>query len=97
MRLRYHALARIEVIETAAYYARQRPELGAEFLAELTSAIDAILAAPMSFEQVKPGVRRFLLERFPYGIYYRTPDENTVRIIIVRHHSRRPGLGMRRM
>jgi hypothetical protein len=65
MILRYHELARIEVIETTEYYARQRPELGAEFLAELTTSIDAILAAPATYEQVRPGVRRYLLERFP--------------------------------
>lgn len=96
MILRYHELARKEVIETTLYYARSRPELAAEFLAELTAAVDAILASPMAFEQVRSGVRRYLMDRFPYGIYYRMPDENTVRIIVVRHHSRRPGYGMRR-
>ena len=96
MILRYHASARKEIIEATVHYARERPELGVEFLAELTTAIETILANPAMFEQVRPGIRRCLMKRFPYGIYYRTPDENTARIIIVRHHSRRPGFGMRR-
>ena len=96
MILRYHALARMEIIETAEHYALERPELGSEFLADLDTAIGMILANPVMFEQVRPGMRRCLMKRCAYGIYYRTPDENTVRIIIVRHHSRRPGLGMRR-
>jgi plasmid stabilization system protein ParE len=50
----------------------------------------------LRFEQVRPGIRRYLLERFPYGIYYRTPNEETVQILVVKHHSRRPGFGMRR-
>ena len=96
MILRYHELARKEVIEATEYYAGARPELADEFLAELAAAIEAIVANPVAFEQVRPGVRRYLLDRFPYGVYYRMPDENTVRIIVVRHHSRRPGYGMRR-
>jgi plasmid stabilization system protein ParE len=96
MILRYHELAREEIIEATGYYARVRPELGVEFLAELSAAIEAILADPLSFEQVRPGIRRYLVARFPYGVYYRTPDESTVRVIAVRHHRRRPGLGMRR-
>lgn len=91
MIVRYHALAREEIIEATKYYARERPELGVEFLAELQTTIDSIVADPLRFEKIRPGVRRCLLDRFPYGVYYRTPDETTVRIIVVRHHSRRPG------
>ncbi|MEX0613944.1 MAG: type II toxin-antitoxin system RelE/ParE family toxin [Pirellulales bacterium] len=75
---------------------RARPELADEFLAELATAVETIVANPAAFEQIRPGVRRYLLDRFPYGVYYRMPDENTVRIIVVRHHSRRPGYGLRR-
>jgi toxin ParE1/3/4 len=96
MNLRYHELARKEVIEITEHYARIGPELAAEFLAELTTGIEAILATPKTYEQVRPGIRCYLLGRFPYGIYYRMPDADTVRITIVRHHSRRPGFGMRR-
>jgi toxin ParE1/3/4 len=96
MNLRYHELARKEVIKAAEYYARARPELATEFLAEFDNAIQAILAEPDAFEQVRPRIRRYLLRRFPYGVYYRMPDENTVRVVVVRHHSRRPGYGLRR-
>ena len=96
MNVRYHALARKEIIEATEYYTRERPELGAEFLFELSAAIDKIAANPLRFEEVRKGIRRCLLDRFPYGIYFRMPDANTVRIIVVRHHRRRPGLGMRR-
>src|SRR6476659_8138963 len=96
MILRYHELARKEVIEAVEHYAHIRPQLATEFLAELTAGIEAILATPQTFEQARPGIRRYLLDRFPYGIYYRRPDADTVRIIVVRHHSRRPDFGMRR-
>jgi plasmid stabilization system protein ParE len=93
---RYHESARQEIIETTAYYGRIQPELGVEFLAELNAAIEKITRDPSTFEQVRPGIRRCLMERFPYGIYYRIPNADTVRIIIVRHHKQRPSLGMRR-
>lgn len=47
MKLRYHALARQEVIETAAYYGNLRPELGMEFLAELDATVALIESNPM--------------------------------------------------
>lgn len=96
MNLRYHDLASKEVIATSKYYEVQRPGLGEEFLAELHQLIDQILANPLRFEQVRSGVRRCSMKRFPYGIYFRMPDEGTVRIIVVRHHSRRSSLGIRR-
>jgi toxin ParE1/3/4 len=87
---------RKEVIATTEYYENQQPGLGEEFLAELHRYIDQILAGPLQFEQVRPGIRRCSMNRFPFGIYFRMPDENTVRIIIVRHHRRRSTLGMKR-
>ncbi len=88
--------AQQDLLEASRYYRIRRPGLDNEFLTEIDDAVSEVLANPIRFEQVRPGIRRYLLVRFPYGIYYRMPDENTVRIIIVRHHSRRPGLGMRR-
>ena len=96
MIVRYHALAKREISQVTRHYARERPELGAEFHAELNSAIETIASDPLRFEQVRPAIRRYLLDRFPYGIYYRMPDADMVQIIVVKHHSRRPGLGMRR-
>jgi plasmid stabilization system protein ParE len=88
--------AQQDIAEAAKYYQNQRLGLDEEFLAEIDAAVAQVVANPASFEQVRPGIRRYLVDRFPYCIYYRMPDENTVRIIVVRHHSRRPGYGMRR-
>jgi len=96
MTIRYHALARKEVIAAAEYYAQERRELGAEFLEEMDAAERRITANPLQFEQVRPGIRRCLLDRLPFGICFRVSDAGTVRIIVVKHHGRRPGLGIRR-
>jgi len=96
MNLEIIPLAQHEIAEAAKYYRNRQPGLDDEFLAEIDDAVARISANPVSFELVRSGIRRYLVKRFPYGIYYRMPDENTVRIIVVRHHRRRPGYGMRR-
>jgi plasmid stabilization system protein ParE len=96
MIVQYLRHANKEVIEAAEYYSRERFELGSEFPDAIDAAEASIKAEPLVNEQFLPGIRRHLLDRFPYGIYHRMPDANTVRIIAVKHHSRRPGLGMRR-
>src|SRR5712671_5697032 len=88
--------AQRDIAEAAQYYRDRRAGLDTEFLMEVDAAVATIAGDPLRFEKVRPGIRRCFLERFPYGIYYRMPKSNSVRIIIVRHHSRRPGFGMRR-
>jgi plasmid stabilization system protein ParE len=96
MNLEILPLARRDIDEAARYYLNQRAGLDGEFFAEVDAAFEMIVARPLQFEQVRPGMRRFLLERFPYGIYYRIPDSRPVQIIVIKHHSRRPGYGLRR-
>ena len=88
--------AKADVAEAAKYYRDRRSGLDDEFLAEFDAAVATIASDPMRFEQVRAGIRRCFLDRFPYGIYFRMPEAGTVRIIVVRHHSRRPGFGIRR-
>jgi plasmid stabilization system protein ParE len=88
--------AQHDIAEAARYYQQRRAGLDAEFLSKVDEVVATIARDPLRFEQIRPGIRRCFLERFPYGIYYRLPDAVTLRIIIVRHHRRRPGFGMRR-
>ena len=96
MKLEIIPLAQSDIAAAAKYYGQQLQGLGDEFLAEVDATMARITRDPLQFEQVRPGIRRCLLERFPYSIYYRLPDALTLRIIIVRHHNRRPNVGMRR-
>ncbi|MEX2093789.1 MAG: type II toxin-antitoxin system RelE/ParE family toxin [Pirellulales bacterium] len=96
MIVRYNELAKREVIETTKYYAELREGLGAEFRKELGEVVALIAESPTRFEDIHSGMRRCLLKRFPYGVYYRILDADLVEIVVVKHHSRRPGYGMRR-
>jgi hypothetical protein len=58
------------------------------------SAVEAeLIKSARFYEQKLPGLRRrFLMPRFPFGIYYRLADDE-LRILVVKHHRRHPGYG----
>ena len=63
--------------------------MGAQFFDAVDEAVAVIAAAPERWRIVEHDVRRFLIPRFPYAIYYRVlPDH--VRILAFKHHRRHP-------
>lgn len=51
------------------WYERQREGLGHEFLRALDAALAALAREPLLSREIRPGVRRALLRRFPYGVF----------------------------
>lgn len=89
MRVTHHPEAGTELIEAARYYEQQVRTLGATFLDEVDRTVTDILSAPHRWPVVEADIRRCMIPRFPYAIYYRTlPDE--LRILPFKHHSRHP-------
>jgi plasmid stabilization system protein ParE len=68
MNLETIPLAQRDIQDAAKYYRAQREGLDQELLAEVDAVADAIRQGPLRFEEVRPGVRRCLLDRFPYEI-----------------------------
>jgi hypothetical protein len=81
-----------ELSEAAVWYENERVGLGADLLAEAGRALNAIAATPTTWPLLPRSrlVRRFLLARFPYAVYYAI-DEDQVRVLAFGHTSRRPG------
>lgn len=73
--------------EAARWYEAQRTGLGVEFILETDIAIERIQENPKLYRQSYRGVRRMLLHRFPYAIYFVTNDIET-RILAVLHQAR---------
>lgn len=71
------------------WYERRRAGLGFEFLRSLDAALADLAREPLLSREVRPGVRRALLRRFPYGVFY-TVSESAVTVIAVLHHRRSP-------
>ena len=92
----YHPLTVSDLNSAAAYYNRQRPNLGTEFRSEIYATIDRIRSNPFQFPVVENGIRRGFVGRFPYSVLFRIVNDDTVRILLIRHHRRRASFGLAR-
>ena len=90
MKLEFHPDAEMELIEAAARYEFQVPGLGERFEAEIRSATEILLQHPEIGAPADPNLRRFILNRFPFTLYY-SATSDVLRIEVVAHQSRRPG------
>ena len=90
----FHPDAQAEYERSIQYYLDQvSPIIAAAFLAEVEEAIRRIVASPTTWPVMDhPEVRRYLVKRFPYALYYRwEANQSRVSIYAVMHLSRRPG------
>lgn len=96
MRLTFHVEADAEVTEAARYYELQVEDLGVSFLEELDAALDRIIAHPKASPLVGRDVRRAVLRRFPYSVFYAI-ESDRIWIIAVAHQKRRPNYWLDRL
>ena len=96
MRLVLHPKVYSDIDAIVAYYEEvAATELAKEFYAELRHFMVEAAKRPESFAIRQRDIRRVNLRRFPYHFLFRIVDD-TVRVLVVRHHSRHPSLGTRR-
>jgi len=88
---RFLPLARAEPLEAARFYRTRDVDVAQSFQEDVRRAIDFILIRPKASALVRRRrIRRKILRRFPYSLYYAV-KEDFVLIVAVGHHSRRPG------
>lgn len=73
------------------WYEDQRAGLGEEFLGAVEASFDAIQELPEMFTRVHGEVRRAVVSRFPYAVFYRLEPKQVV-ILAVLHMARDPKL-----
>ena len=95
MNIRIAVSAKKDLERIRAYYDRQRPGLGSEFLGEVGETIRALKQFPHARPEFHAGTRRLLLNRFPYGAVYRV-KEHEILIVLVAHLKRAPKFWQRR-
>lgn len=86
----FHPEAREEYVAAIQRYQQINPPLAAAFVQQIEYGIAAICRNPTSWRIVEDDVRRYLVHRFPYGIYY-TVSADFVSIWAIMHLSREPG------
>lgn len=89
MKIRLRPEAGRDLRDAARWYESQEPGLGNRFLDEVSRTFQFISDSPYLYPEVHAGVRRAVLRRFPYGIFY-VIDEETAVVLAVVHASRDP-------
>ena len=90
MRVKLHPAARAELRAARNWYHERSPLSAFAFAQTVNNAISRIREAPNSFALAEHGTRKFILQRFPFNIFYRTGEIEIV-IVAVAHQKRRPG------
>jgi plasmid stabilization system protein ParE len=88
VKLSLHPEVEADVAGAIAFYDSRTAGLGSDFLGEVLRTFERIESAPEAWPLVEGPVRRCLVDRFPYGVYYRV---DLAIVLAVMHGRRRPG------
>ena len=81
--------AEADLEEACRWYERQREGLGADFLLCFEDALEKMCRNPEVYPLVYKRLRRGLIRRFPYGVFY-VVEGNRIVIVGVFHARRDP-------
>lgn len=93
MIIEYHPAVEGELQEIRDFYEKRSPGLGKEFTDEFERLVFRIAANPGRWMVIDSDIRRALMPRFPYVIYFRQIGSDRIRINVVKHQRRHPGHG----
>lgn len=88
--------AEAEILEAYWYYEDREQGLGTEFRRAVEACLDVITRHPRAYATVHGEVRRALVRRFPYSIFYLMEERQLV-VIACFHASRDPEEWRRRV
>lgn len=63
-----------DVAAAQAWYEKQQAGLAAQFHAEFAATMDVLAETPLIYPKLYRDVRRAILRRFPYLVWYRVED-----------------------
>jgi toxin ParE1/3/4 len=66
------------------WYEQRSPGLGKDFIRMVDVAFAGIVRKPDLFPPMHRGLRRVLVRRFPYAVFYRI-DSDAIRVVAVLH------------
>lgn len=96
MTIEYHPKAVAELEEVRKFYNDRSFGLGDDFVNEVERRVVQIAAMPTRWMIVRNEVRRALMKRFPYVLYFRLIGERTIRVTVIKHDKRHPAFGLTR-
>jgi len=90
MIIRFSAEADAELTEAREWYSHQRENLDLEFMQSIEDALLRVVHGPHSFPLVYRNLRRAVVRRFPFAVFYVAGD-NEIQVVAVFHSRRDPG------
>jgi plasmid stabilization system protein ParE len=81
--------AQAEFDQAFDWYEQQQAELGVDFLNKIAETLTRIEALPESYEVVFGRVRRSVVEKFPYSIFYQI-EADQITVLAIFHGKRDP-------
>ena len=89
MNLELTSSAELDAAQAALTYEIEKPGLGSAFEEQLDAVLVRVAEGPWHFPAIDGDIRRALLKRFPFGVFFVVlPDKITV--IAVLHLHRHP-------
>lgn len=92
---RVRPLAEQDIAEAFVWYEEQATGLGLEFMRAVDASFAAIQRSPMIYPVVYRDLRRALLRRFPYKVFF-AQREDRIDVLAVVHGRRHPRVWRRR-
>jgi toxin ParE1/3/4 len=83
--------AEIDIRRAYRWYEKELKGLGMRFLRELNEGFEKIAANPRHYAEIAGGMRRKLLNKFPYGVFFVFEDQE-VRVLAVLQHAQSPNV-----
>lgn len=75
--------ARVDALDAFAWYEERQAGLGVEFREALDRVVGRIAGLPLAYPVQYRDLRRALVARFPYAVFFRVVDETVVIVAIV--------------
>lgn len=94
--VRLTAAAEADLRAAVEWYRAEADHLSSSFRLRFEEAVDRLRERPLAYPTVVPGIRRALVRRFPYSLFFRQVGRDAVIIAIV-HQARDPRLWQRRL
>ena len=89
MDVKFLAVAEDELFEAVEYYNEQQDGLGFDFADEVERAVEQIVQFPDAWGRLSKRSRRYLINRFPYGVVYQKRSD-CILIVAIMHLHKEP-------
>lgn len=95
-KVEFHEDAALEYEAAFEWYLERSILAASKFAESLNRAIDMIAEAPQRWLASSNGIRRFLLQKFPFAIVYRELPA-VIQVVAIAHTRRKPGYWKQRV